>query len=285
MSAQGPPHPPTVPQVSSQPKTVLIVDDELQLRTLTALVLQRAGYEVLAAADAESALAIVRNGEKPIHLLLTDIEMPGQNGIELSGRIATERPDIRVLVCSGNPNYSNQTEFPFLAKPYSPSELYSAVADALAQPHIEPMEIPAPATPSAVREWRWTRAHEYPLVWAAAALVLVCFSFSLYRLRGKADIRPRVVNLQAMRGAVAHAEVSGPLLLNLELYPIARHNSYQVELVDGLGRVIWRRAVVPKGGGIQVATAPLPPGIYFVRLYALGEELLREYELLIDEAR
>ncbi len=82
-------------------ETILLVDDEPGVRVLAKTVLERAGYGVLDADSAESALAVLEHHDGPIHLLLTDLVLPGLNGHELAARVAMRRPNVRRLFTSG----------------------------------------------------------------------------------------------------------------------------------------------------------------------------------------
>jgi len=82
-------------------ETILLVEDEGNLRQLTRQYLETQGYRILEAADGAAALQIVHSHKGVIHLLLTDVVMPGMNGRELAVRIVSQRPDIRVLYMSG----------------------------------------------------------------------------------------------------------------------------------------------------------------------------------------
>jgi len=82
-------------------ETVLVVEDEAPVRSVARQVLERHGYTVLEAPSAEAALDIATRYSGTIHLLLTDVVMPGLNGRELASRLATMRPDARVIFMSG----------------------------------------------------------------------------------------------------------------------------------------------------------------------------------------
>ncbi|HTD71386.1 MAG TPA: PAS domain S-box protein [Gemmatimonadales bacterium] len=82
-------------------ETVLVVEDEAPVRSVARQVLERHGYTVLEAPSAEAALDITTRYSGTIHLLLTDVVMPGLNGRELASRLATLRPDARVIFMSG----------------------------------------------------------------------------------------------------------------------------------------------------------------------------------------
>ncbi len=82
-------------------ETILVVEDETTLRGLVHQYLQKQGYKVLEASDGVSALRISSSHPGPIHLLLTDVIMPGMNGRELAQRLSSARPETRVLFVSG----------------------------------------------------------------------------------------------------------------------------------------------------------------------------------------
>lgn len=82
-------------------ETVLLVEDEAMVRNLTTRILQRAGYRVLAASGPHEALGIVNNHPGPIHLLFTDVIMPGMQGNELAAKVVELRPSVKVLYMSG----------------------------------------------------------------------------------------------------------------------------------------------------------------------------------------
>jgi len=88
-------------RASAPTETILLVEDEHQLRALAARILERAGYRVLTAGAGEEALEVCTGHSGRIHLLLTDLVMPGMNGRQLAERAATLRPDMRVLYMSG----------------------------------------------------------------------------------------------------------------------------------------------------------------------------------------
>ncbi len=82
-------------------ETILLAEDEPELRALVAEHLEARGYTVLAAATPEEALGLARAHAGPIHLLLTDVVMPGLSGRALSEQFRAERPEARVLYMSG----------------------------------------------------------------------------------------------------------------------------------------------------------------------------------------
>ena len=82
-------------------ETILLVEDEVNLRYLARQYLEKQGYKVIEAADGAVAMQIAVAHEGVIHLLLTDVIMPGMNGRELAQRISEIRPNVKVLYMSG----------------------------------------------------------------------------------------------------------------------------------------------------------------------------------------
>ncbi len=120
-------------------ETILVVEDEKQILTLCGKVLAGQGYTVLAAGDPEEALALCREHEGPIHLLITDVIMPGMNGKDLKERIERIKPKIKTLFMSG---YTSNViahhgvlsgEYCFMQKPFTLEALSSKVREALAR--------------------------------------------------------------------------------------------------------------------------------------------------------
>jgi two-component system, cell cycle sensor histidine kinase and response regulator CckA len=82
-------------------ETILLVEDESGVRAFVRIALQRFGYRIIESDTAEAALILLKEYAAPIHLLLTDVVLPGMDGIELASHVTRERPDTRVLVMSG----------------------------------------------------------------------------------------------------------------------------------------------------------------------------------------
>ena len=81
--------------------TVLLVEDESQVRELHVTMLRTLGYQVLEAADGEEAFHLAANTTGPIHILVTDVIMPELSGHDLARRVSELRPGIKVLFMSG----------------------------------------------------------------------------------------------------------------------------------------------------------------------------------------
>ncbi|MBI1846896.1 MAG: response regulator [Candidatus Rokubacteria bacterium] len=111
-------------------ETVLLVEDEDELRELSRDVLERRGYTVLAARDGVEALRLFQRHVGPIHLVVTDVVMPQMSGRELVERISSLRPNLKTLYISG---YTDGTVLPtpFLQKPFRPTELAAKVREVL----------------------------------------------------------------------------------------------------------------------------------------------------------
>ncbi|WP_200305832.1 response regulator, partial [Paracraurococcus ruber] len=114
---------------------VLLVEDETALRRLGTRVLERDGHAVLAADCAEAALALVEAGAAPC-LLVSDVAMPGMDGIDLARAVRARFPALPVLLLSGYAERALDADFAaqgyrFLAKPFAPADLAREVAAAL----------------------------------------------------------------------------------------------------------------------------------------------------------
>jgi signal transduction histidine kinase/ActR/RegA family two-component response regulator len=113
-------------------RTILVAEDDRQVRDVVTRALERAGHTVIAAAGPSEALAISAEGLGSLDLLVTDVVMPGIRGDELARRLRARRPDLRVLFMSGytGEDFARGEVDPatgFLPKPFSPSALLDAV--------------------------------------------------------------------------------------------------------------------------------------------------------------
>jgi len=118
-------------------ETILVVEDEEEVRKLAVAILKKQGYRILEAAHGGDAFLICEKGKERIHLLLTDIVMPEMNGPELARRLRYFYPEMRVLFMSG---YTDNAilqhglldkEMFFLQKPFSVEALVSKVREVL----------------------------------------------------------------------------------------------------------------------------------------------------------
>lgn len=83
--------------------TILVVDDEVELRQLIVRQLRMEGYKVLEAGYGMEALAVAASSPEPIDLVLSDIRMPGMPGTELAQRLMAEHPSLQVVLMSAHP--------------------------------------------------------------------------------------------------------------------------------------------------------------------------------------
>jgi len=118
-------------------ETILVVEDDAQLRDLVRTILAANGYSVLAPLDAQAIRAMTEDAASKIHLLLTDVVMPGINGRELARQFVARNPAIKVLYMSG---YTENAivhhgvldeSTHFLQKPFTPSALTTKVREVL----------------------------------------------------------------------------------------------------------------------------------------------------------
>ncbi len=115
----------------------LVVDDEVGVRNLIELLLSRYAATVLSAADGREALEISRTYPERIDVVITDVMLPGVDGVQTALQIVRERPEIRVLLITGrvmNPVAVAQTGFAVLNKPFTPNQFHAALAKVLADP-------------------------------------------------------------------------------------------------------------------------------------------------------
>ena len=118
-------------------ETVLLVEDEDNIREPAVEILESRGYHVLAAHDATQALAVAEEHTGPIHILVTDVVMPGLSGSQLAGQLTQRLPGLRVLYISGYPEDSIShhgvlnPEQHFLQKPFPPGQFLEKVREVL----------------------------------------------------------------------------------------------------------------------------------------------------------
>jgi PAS domain S-box-containing protein len=129
------------PQQATGTETILIAEDQDNVRRLTSRVLRSFGYRVLEAATGPEALALAEAHDGPIHLLVTDVVMPEMSGHELSLNLQRHRPSVRVLYMSG---YTGnviarhgllEDGVAFIQKPFTAAALAAKVREALRVTH------------------------------------------------------------------------------------------------------------------------------------------------------
>ncbi len=121
-------------------ETILVVEDDEMIRNLVRKVLRTNGYTVLVAANGGDAERVSEQHEDPIHLLMTDVVLPGLNGREVARRVVAARPGIRVLYLSGYTDDAIvhhgvlESGVEFLQKPFTPAVLGRKVREVLDSP-------------------------------------------------------------------------------------------------------------------------------------------------------
>jgi two-component system cell cycle sensor histidine kinase/response regulator CckA len=117
--------------MSERNLTVTVADDSPGVLELVSSVLRMQGYQVLEANSGPEALDAAERHDRPVDLLLTDVEMPGMNGIELSRSMRAQRPGTKVIFMSGSGTLEEVDGAPFLSKPFAIPELLSTVKSTL----------------------------------------------------------------------------------------------------------------------------------------------------------
>ena len=118
-------------------ETVLLVEDEPQVREVTAEMLRAQGYKVMEAANGTEARAVAERVDEPVHLLLTDVVMPLMGGRELAEQVTIAHPETQVLYMSGYVDETIlhqqvlQNRGGFLQKPFTPPTLARRVRETL----------------------------------------------------------------------------------------------------------------------------------------------------------
>jgi CheY-like chemotaxis protein len=127
----------TVDTMPQGKETILLVEDEPQIRRVAVEVLSVLGYEVHEASNGVEAVELAAELDAPIHLLLTDVVMPKMNGRELADNLKSSNPEAAVLFMSG---YTDdiiaregilEEDVHFLGKPFTPRTLATKVREAL----------------------------------------------------------------------------------------------------------------------------------------------------------
>jgi CheY-like chemotaxis protein len=139
--AGGAPEPLTEPVLAAETlrgsETVLVVEDQPEVRKLTLAMLESQGYRLLEAASGSEALSLSERYPEPIHLLITDVAMPGMTGKELATRLVALRPSLRTLYTSGYTAKAIAHEgaldagVAYLPKPFSAAQLAAKVREVL----------------------------------------------------------------------------------------------------------------------------------------------------------
>jgi len=240
--------------VPSEPahETILLVEDEANLRRLAKQYLQKQGYTVLEAADGNEALQISNSQHDSIHLLLTDVIMPGMNGRELAQRVFAARPEIKVLYMSGytenaiGQNGTLDAGITLLQKPFTLPALKAKVREMLDAPPL--LEVPMSAQYARQAQIRRTREK------VSSPFRAQRFNLHLpvkYRMIGQDDWREGTTENISRSGMLFRAEEMIPANAQLEIYLVLPAE------IAGLSA-----AEVVCRGEIVRATAPEQPNMH-----------------------
>jgi CheY-like chemotaxis protein len=124
--------------MSSERKTILVVDDEPEIRKLVGAMVGQFGYNVLTADSGEHALTLYKKNA-PIELLITDVVAPGMSGPMLADKLTDLQPNLRVLFISGYDNthvvqkYVVEKGHALLSKPFTVEELRTKMTELLSK--------------------------------------------------------------------------------------------------------------------------------------------------------
>ena len=129
-------------------ETVLLVEDQEEVRKYVVAILESYGYRVLEATDGDQASVIAQKHDGSIDLLLTDVIMPGMNGKDLADQIRRSRPKLKVIFMSGYPadmiarRGVLEQDVAYLPKPFNPDSLATKVREVLSRPaHPRPKRL------------------------------------------------------------------------------------------------------------------------------------------------
>jgi signal transduction histidine kinase len=115
------------PAAQTTPVRVVLIDDDVLLRTVLARALRRRGYDVLEARDAAAALEALDSA--PWDALITDVKMPGTGGVELAAEVRRRLPALPILFISGDEQVETTQGQMFLSKPFTPEVLDAALRE------------------------------------------------------------------------------------------------------------------------------------------------------------
>ncbi len=153
--------------MSARQKTVLVVDDELEIVQSLVRTLRQHGYTTLVAHDGLEALDLIR--ETHVDVLLSDIDMPGMDGVTLAMRVREQKPEVVRILLTGNARLDtaliaiNRGEVHrYLTKPWNPDELLRTIDDAFARLAELSRLAEADQTVARLRAARAALEQEYP---------------------------------------------------------------------------------------------------------------------------
>jgi nitrogen regulation protein NR(I) len=150
----------------AETKRILIADDEINIRRVLEAILKRDGYEVVTAANGEEALARMGRG---IHTVITDLKMPGLDGMGLLKKLAADHPDVPVVMITAHGSVENAVEavklgaFDYVEKPFDQEQIRQVVAKAL-KTHAFSRRDPSPEQPAGTTPGRFRLVGDSPAI-------------------------------------------------------------------------------------------------------------------------
>ena len=129
----------SLPDVRSAP-SILVIDDQATVRRMAHRLLSEWGFRVFEAESGEEAIEVLETAKAGIQLVIVDVVMPFQDGVQVTRLICQRWPDQRILYMSAHPaevlaeHGLAELTVPFLAKPFTRDELLTKVSEALARP-------------------------------------------------------------------------------------------------------------------------------------------------------
>lgn len=115
-------------EIRNAKDTILVAEDDAEVRKFVTTILQDQGFHVIGAVDAKQALTRARGFEGAIGILLTDVEMGKLDGFDLRERLLQERPNVKVVVMSGRLDEDFEpNDFPVLRKPFTRAQLLEVI--------------------------------------------------------------------------------------------------------------------------------------------------------------
>jgi two-component system cell cycle sensor histidine kinase/response regulator CckA len=131
----------SLPDVRSAP-SILVIDDQATVRRMAHRLLNEWGFRVFEAESGEEAMEVLATAKAGVQLVVVDVVMPFQDGVQVSRRICQRWPEQRILYMSAHPaevlaeHGLAELTVPFLAKPFTRDELLTKVSEALARPAV-----------------------------------------------------------------------------------------------------------------------------------------------------
>jgi two-component system cell cycle sensor histidine kinase/response regulator CckA len=136
----------SLPDVRSAP-SILVIDDQATVRRMAHRLLSEWGFRVFEAESGEEAMEVLETAKAGVQLVVVDVVMPLQDGVQVGRRICQRWPEQRILYMSAHPaevlaeHGLAELTVPFLAKPFTRDELLTKVSEALARPAVTLPEV------------------------------------------------------------------------------------------------------------------------------------------------